>query len=108
MDTEKQLRQQLAEFIDWHEAHADLAAAVDDFPAELHGRVPAGIPYSAWQLLEHIRIALWDIVEFAATRSTNRRHGRTATGRRTQSRRTTKRGTSPSLPFAQTSIRCGR
>ena len=64
MDREKQLRQQLAKALDWHEAHAGLAAAVDDFPAELRGRVPAGMPYSAWQLLEHIRIALWDIVEF--------------------------------------------
>lgn len=64
MDSEKRLRQQLANFIDWHEAHADLAAAVDNFPAELRGRVPAGMPHSAWQLLEHIHIALWDIVEF--------------------------------------------
>ena len=64
MDSDKPLRQQIAKFIDWHEAHADLAAAVGDFPAELRGRVPAGMPHSAWQLLEHIHIALWDIVEF--------------------------------------------
>jgi len=64
MDAEKRLRQQLAKFIDWHEAHADLAAAVDNFPAELRGRVPEGMPHSGWQLLEHVRLALWDIVEF--------------------------------------------
>ncbi len=64
MDHDKLLRQQLAKALDWHEAHADFAAAVRDFPAELHGRVPDGFPYSGWQLLEHIRIALWDIVEF--------------------------------------------
>ena len=64
MDPDKRLRQQIAKFLDWHEAHADLAAAVDNFPAELRGRVPAGMPHSAWQLLEHMRIALWDIVEF--------------------------------------------
>lgn len=64
MEPDQRLRQQLAKFLDWHEAHADLAATVDDFPAELRGRVPAGLPHSAWQLLEHIRIALWDIVEF--------------------------------------------
>jgi len=64
MDADKQFRQQLAKFIDWHEAHADLAAAVDEFPPELSGRVPTGIEHSAWQLLEHTRIALWDIVEF--------------------------------------------
>ena len=64
MESDKRLRQQLAKFIDWHEAHADLASAVKDFPVELRGRVPDGFSHSAWQLLEHIRIALWDIVEF--------------------------------------------
>jgi DinB superfamily len=64
MQSDQQLREQLARFIDWHEAHADFAAAVDDFPAELRSRVPQGLPHSAWQLLEHMRIALWDIVEF--------------------------------------------
>lgn len=64
MDNDKQLRQQLAKALDWHEAHADLAAAVADFPAELRGKVPQGLPHSGWQLLEHIRIALWDIYEF--------------------------------------------
>lgn len=59
------LRQQLAKMIDWNEAHADLSAAVDGFPAELRGQVPKGLPHSAWQLLEHIRIALWDILEFS-------------------------------------------
>ena len=65
MDSDKQLRQQLAKALDWAEAHADLAASVKDFPAELRGKVPAGLPHSAWQLLEHIRIALWDIYEFS-------------------------------------------
>jgi hypothetical protein len=65
MDSDKRLRQQLSKFIDWHEAHADLASAVDNFPAELRGRVPEGLPHSGWQLLEHIRLALWDIVEFS-------------------------------------------
>jgi hypothetical protein len=64
MDADKRLRQQLAKALDWHEAHADFAAAVDEFPTDLRGRVPEGLEHSAWQLLEHIRIALWDIVEF--------------------------------------------
>jgi hypothetical protein len=64
MENDKQLRQQLAKALDWHEAHADLAASVKNFPAELRGEVPAGLPHSAWQLLEHIRIALWDMYEF--------------------------------------------
>jgi len=65
MDHDKQLRQQIAKYLDWQEAHADLSAAVTDFPAELRGLVPEGFPYSGWQLLEHIRIALWDMVEFS-------------------------------------------
>ena len=69
MDSDKQLRQQLAKALDWHEAHADLAASVADFPAELRGKVPNGLPHSAWQLLEHIRIALWDIYEFSRNAS---------------------------------------
>jgi len=70
MEPDKRLRQQLAKFLDWHEAHADLASAVDNFPAELRGRVPEGMPHSAWQLVEHMRLALSDIVEF----SRNTRH----------------------------------
>jgi len=65
MNQQEQLRQQLARMLDWHEAHADLGTASKDFPAELRGTVPPGMPYSAWQLLEHIRIALWDILEFS-------------------------------------------
>lgn len=65
MSHDKVLREQLAKIIDWNEAHADFHAAVDDFPAKLRGRVPEGFPYSAWQLLEHIRLALWDILEFS-------------------------------------------
>ena len=65
MDHDRQLRQQAAKFLDWHEAHADFAAAISDFPAELRGQVPDGLPHSGWQLLEHIRITLWDIVEFS-------------------------------------------
>src|SRR5271157_2664344 len=65
MSDDEALRQQLAKAIDWHEAHADFHAAIGDFPAKLRGRVPEGFPYSAWQLLEHIRLALWDILEFS-------------------------------------------
>jgi hypothetical protein len=59
------LRQQLAKVMDWNEAHADLHAAVKDFPVKLRGSLPEGFPYSAWQLLEHIRLALRDILEFS-------------------------------------------
>jgi DinB superfamily len=65
MQQDKLLRQQLAKSLDWNEAHADLSATVQDFPVKLRGKVPEGMPHSAWQLLEHIRIALWDILEFS-------------------------------------------
>jgi DinB family protein len=65
MEHDKQLRQQLLKTLDWDEAHPDFSAAVTDFPASFHGRVPDGSPHSAWQLLEHIRLALWDILEFS-------------------------------------------
>ena len=65
MEHDKLLRQQLAKLIDWNEAHGDLSTAVKDFPAKLRGQAPEGMPHSAWQLLEHIRLALWDILEFS-------------------------------------------
>ena len=65
MDHDNQLRQQLAKMMDWNEAHPDFSSAVADFPVKLRGRVPEGLPHSGWQLLEHIRIALCDMVDFS-------------------------------------------
>ena len=61
-----ELRVQLASLLDGGQAHAKFEDAVKDFPAALRGVVPDGLPYSAWQLLEHIRIAQKDILEFSA------------------------------------------
>ena len=58
------LRRQLAAILDWRDAHAGFDAAVEGLPAELRGRVPAGLPYSAWQLVEHLRLAQHDILDF--------------------------------------------
>ena len=58
------LRLQLVKFLDWHEAHADFASAVSGVPFERQGSVPPGLPYSPWQLLEHLRIAQQDILDF--------------------------------------------
>lgn len=46
-------------------AHLNFEKAVAGLPAELRGAKPAGLPYSAWQLVEHMRIAQWDILEFS-------------------------------------------
>jgi hypothetical protein len=45
-------------------AHLSFDKAVTGLPAELRGRRPSGVPHTAWRLLEHLRIAQWDIVEF--------------------------------------------
>lgn len=46
-------------------AHVDFETAVKDFPPESRGKVPKGAEHSPWQLLEHLRIAQWDILEFS-------------------------------------------
>ena len=62
MDTD--LREHLARALGWADAHMSLDDAVADLPAPLRGRKPKGLPYSPWQLLEHIRITQWDILDF--------------------------------------------
>lgn len=61
---EAPLRKHLRRLLDWKDAHANFDAAVEGLPAELRGVQPAGLPYSAWQLVEHIRLAQQDILEF--------------------------------------------
>jgi uncharacterized damage-inducible protein DinB len=46
-------------------AHLDFDSAVSGLPVKLRGARPAGAPHSPWQLLEHMRIAQWDILEFS-------------------------------------------
>ena len=61
-----ELVKQLLTLMRGGQAHADFEAAIKDFPAELRGRVPEGLPYSAWQLLEHLRITQADILNFSS------------------------------------------
>ena len=58
------LRAQLARALGWDEAHAGFERVVGGIPPEFRGRVPAGLPYSPWQLLEHLRLAQDDILDF--------------------------------------------
>jgi uncharacterized damage-inducible protein DinB len=60
-----ELRKQLKALLDGGQAHAGFAKAVKDMPVDLQGTVPEGLPYSAWQLLEHLRIAQRDILDFS-------------------------------------------
>ena len=59
------LREHLVALLHGGQAHATLADAVAHFPADRIGDRPERVPYSAWQLVEHIRIALNDILEFS-------------------------------------------
>jgi uncharacterized damage-inducible protein DinB len=62
---DKHLRDQLVDFLRKGNAHIELFSALKDFPEELYGKKPKGAPHSAWQLLEHIRIALNDLLVFS-------------------------------------------
>lgn len=59
------IRGMLVDAMRGHQAHLDFDSAVKDFPAERRGSKPAGAPHNAWQLLEHMRIAQKDILEFS-------------------------------------------
>ena len=58
------LRKHLLDLLGGGGAHAKFDDVIDDFPPKLCGVKPAGLPHSAWILLEHLRIAQWDILEF--------------------------------------------
>jgi len=62
---EKALREQLRKVVAWGDAHVDWPEALKNFPVKLRGVRPAGAEHSAWELLEHARIAQWDILEFS-------------------------------------------
>jgi hypothetical protein len=59
------LRKNVLELLEGRGAHVDFETAMKGFPPERAGEKPAGFPHSAWQLLEHMRIAQWDILEFS-------------------------------------------
>ena len=58
------LRAQLARALGWDEAHAGFDRVLDGIPPASRGRVPPGLPYSPWQLLEHLRLTQEDILDF--------------------------------------------
>jgi DinB superfamily len=62
---DKSLREHLLYLLRGGGAHLDFEKAIAGLPAELRGAKPAGLAFSAWGLLEHMRIAQWDILEFS-------------------------------------------
>ena len=67
MMDEKALRAQLVTLLDFEEAHVGFDKAVTGIPPRLRGRLPQGVEHSLWQLVEHLRIAQADILEFCRT-----------------------------------------
>ncbi len=58
------LRDHLLSLLDGGNAHINFEDFVAGFPAEKCGQRIEGLPYTPWQVLEHMRIAQWDILEF--------------------------------------------
>lgn len=64
MSNDAEIRRQILWLLNSENAHATFEAAIDGLPAGLRGVRPAELPHSVWELVEHLRIAQWDIVEF--------------------------------------------
>jgi hypothetical protein len=64
-DNDAALREHLAALLKGGGAHARFSRVIADFPADKRGSVAGGLQHTAWQLLEHLRIAQWDILEFS-------------------------------------------
>src|SRR3954451_5722861 len=64
MGNEDRLREHLLDLLGGGHAHLDFDAAVAGLPPGLRGARPPGLPHTPWRLLEHLRIAQWDILRF--------------------------------------------
>lgn len=65
MDNTAELRKHVIYVLNGGGAHVNIDAAMARFRAALRGKKSKGAPHTAWQLLEHMRIAQWDILEFS-------------------------------------------
>jgi DinB superfamily len=64
MKKQKSLQEHLVELLNGGHAHVDFDGAVKNWPANLQGMRPEGAAHSPWEVLEHMRLAQWDILEF--------------------------------------------
>jgi uncharacterized damage-inducible protein DinB len=62
---DQNLREHIVYLLKGGGAHLHFDDAIKDFPAALRGARATGLPHTAWQLLDHMRIAQWDILEFS-------------------------------------------
>lgn len=65
MDQDASLRQHLLSLLTGGNAHTDFETAIQNVPPALRGKRPKGAEHSLWEVLEHMRIAQWDILEFS-------------------------------------------
>jgi uncharacterized damage-inducible protein DinB len=63
------LRAQLARVLDWEEAHVGFDKAVEGIPADRRGARAPGFEHSPWQILEHLRLAQQDLLDFCVNAS---------------------------------------
>ena len=65
MATDKALRDHVLYLLKGGGAHVDFEQAIKGIPVELRGKRPKGAPHSPWEILEHMRLAQWDILDFS-------------------------------------------
>ena len=71
---DKELRRHLARLLSWSDAHVSFDDAVARLPPAVRGKVPKGSQHSPWQLVEHLRLAQADILEFCVSRRYEEKH----------------------------------
>ena len=67
--SDKAIRDHLVRLLDWEEAHVGFDKAVDGIPVAARGAHATGFEHSPWQLLEHMRLAQADILDFCVNAS---------------------------------------
>jgi hypothetical protein len=65
MSQDRQLREHLVELLEGGHAHVTFTKAVGGLAAALRGQKPTGLPHTPWRVVEHMRIAQWDILRFS-------------------------------------------
>ena len=65
MKNDQALREHLLELLGGDHAHLNFEKATDGISVELRGAKPLGLPFTPWRLIEHMRIAQWDILQFS-------------------------------------------
>ena len=64
-NSDRDLREQLVYLLKGGGAHVHFMDALEGFPAGKHGTFADALPHTGWQLLEHVRLAQWDIMDFS-------------------------------------------